>query len=362
MRLAKHFMKWLPLAALVGCGPTAVKLEPSAVRSVEVRPANGQRTFCPGEPFEVEVRAELATGETCSSRTPGRCNGKDDALLDRRQLGVTVGIGEYDPVSMIAVAPADALATADGMPLHGWIVGAESQKSTITLEPVYGCLADSAYRAPTGARGPQLEVAAAFVATPYYPEVLLVRIRAERGLPRYVMAQPGDRVRIVAAGGPGATGEAGAPGTAGVRGQDATTPCTPGGAGGPGTSGGPGGPGGDGGPGGAITLVVDARAAERIVSMIELYNPGGAPGAGGYGGTGGAGGEGGRGGPSDTQQCSSGGPQGPHGTAGSAGPSGPMGRGGPPGPTPIVQRAQRDAMFAAELPRLRTLEAGAKRR
>lgn len=351
----------LALAA-AGCGPKAVKLEPSTVRSVVVRPASGQPTFCPGEPFLVEVLAQLSTGETCSSHTPGRCGGSDDALLDRRQVVVTTGSGSFDPATMTASPFDDALATADGLPMHAWIVGAESQKGSVTLRPVYACMGDNPYYAGPGSRGPRVEVAATFVKTPFYPEVLLVRIRAEGGPPRFVMAQPGERVRIVAAGGGGFEGASGNAGSQGTRGADASAPCAPGGAGGPGMSGGPGGPGGDGGAGGTIVLQVDARAAERILPMLELHNPGGGAGRGGSGGAPGAGGEGGRGGSSDSKQCTSSGPQGPNGAAGARGSDGPSGRPGPPGPPPMVTRAPREALFATELPRLHELEGGAKRR
>src|SRR5439155_15052911 len=126
----------------------------------------------------------------CSSVVPGACMGSSKALLDPKQLVVQSPLGSYDPVHKMMAPIEDVFATATGMMLQGWIVGAEGKKATTTLKPVYRCLQSNVYAGAAGfpgEAGPVLEVAATAVRTPYYPRATLVRIASAWGV-RYVMA------------------------------------------------------------------------------------------------------------------------------------------------------------------------------
>jgi hypothetical protein len=337
--------------ALLGCGPKTVSVKPGDVREVVVRPRDGQPVFCPGQPFEVEVVAQMNNGDVCSTTVPGRCAGSDKALLDKKQIVVTASAGIFDPSTMVLRPVEDPLATAAGMSLAGWVLGAEQKRATTVLRPVYPCMATSDYDAPPGAPGPALEIAATIISTPFYPRVTLVRIRSSDGGVRYVMSPVGQRLRILARGGQGYAGEQGSSGQQGASGS-AGGMCQNGGAGGAGTPGGPGGPGGNGGPGGSILAAIDAAAFDEIAAQLDLLTPGGDPGPGGAGGQGGAGGAGGAAGSSDPKQCPSGGTAGPAGPAGSRGSDGSPGMEGPDGPPPKRTAQPRDVLFAAEMPRI----------
>ncbi len=341
----------------LACGPKTIKVEPNEVRQVLVRPVSGQPIFCPGLPFAVELVAQMVNGDNCSTSKPGRCSGSSTALLDRRQVVVTATDGIFDPQTMTVTPAPDPLTTASGLPIKGWVVGAEAKLASTTLKPVYGCLATSDYEgAPSGA-GPNLEVAATIIKTPYYPKISLIRIRAG-GTVRYVMAPIGQRVQIFARGGPGFPGAYGVAGTAGAKGVDGGSSCASGGAGGAGTAGGPGGPGGDGGPGGIILASLDEAFYDELAAQLDLDTPGGDPGPGGPGGSGGAGGEGGRGGSSDTKQCPGGGSAGSHGPQGPAGANGMPGRPGSPGAPPRRLAGKRELLFSAEIARIERLVTG----
>jgi len=337
---------------MVACGPKSIEVKGSDVKETVVRPKGGEPSFCPGATFEVEVVAQLHNGENCSTATPGNCGGSSDALLAKKLVVVTATDGIFDPETMTIRTSGDPLQTADGMLLRGWVLGAEQKRASTTLRPVYHCMGNQAFGANWGEPGPNVEIVATMMKTPFYPQVTLLRLRAGGSPPRYVMAPPGMPIRVIARGGDGLQGTPGEPGAAGKHGQDASSSCENGGAGGAGGAGTAGGPGGDGGRGGAIVAYIDPTYFDAISAQLELFAPGGAAGPGGSGGAGGQGGTGGSAGSSDSKKCPSGGTQGPSGPQGPQGPHGPSGHAGPPGPFPKKIAQPREVTFATELARI----------
>jgi hypothetical protein len=347
----KRFFLLAPLL-FAACGPKAIEVKGSDVKQTVVRPKGAEPTFCPGSTFEVEVVAQLTNGENCSTATPGPCGGSSDAILAKKLVVVTATDGIFDPESMTVRTNSDPLVSADGMLLRGWVVGAENKRATTTLRPVYHCMSKQDFGANYGEPGPNVEVVATMIKTPFYPQVMLVRLRSNGSPPRYVMAPPGMPVRVISRGGDGIPGAPGESGSAGQHGKDGSSSCDNGGPGAPGGAGGPGGPGGDGGNGGSIVAYLDPTYFAALSAQLELFAPGGGAGYGGSGGAGGQGGSGGSAGSSDSKKCPSGGMQGTQGASGPHGPQGPSGHAGLPGPPPKKIPQPREATFMAELGRI----------
>lgn len=358
----------LSTLGLAACGPTAVDLDPRTVVDVQVRPASGQRLFCPGDKFQVEVVAKLNDGTSCSSTDRKRgCLKQEDAIIDPKQVRIEGSVGTRfgELETFVWAPPEDVLATADtGLTLKGWVerrVGPETQRSMVgeaELRPVYQCrMAGTYYDGEPGAPGPELHVAITTLSTPYYPSAALVRVES-RGERAYFISPSVDQaITIASLGQRGPAGEQGRPGVKGEDGKSAASdaaPCTKGEDGRNGTDGGLGGPGGDGGPGGLIHITLDAAAADRLKGRVIAESAGGGAGPGGQGGYGGQGGIGGSGGPT-ASNCSDN--KGADGKPGRQGAGGPAGRPGPAGPPPVVTTAARKTLFAEEMEIIARIEA-----
>lgn len=361
-------------ALSVACGPAQVELDPRTVVDVQVRPASGQRLFCPGDKFQVELVAKLLDGSSCSSTDRSRgCLGEKDAVIKVEDVRLDVpGAGRVgDPDQYIWVPPADPLATADtGLLLRGWLekaIAGQTHKSMVgeaELKPVYECQLSGTYSpgragspGSSGAQGPDVVIAITTLSTPWYPSAALVRVEAMGTKSYYISPSVEQAVKITAYGQSGASGAPGVAGKEGQTGDDApdnAAPCTKGGIGQDGAPGGPGGDGGDGGTGGMIRIMLDQAAADKLRGRVLAQSLGGGPGDGGPGGFGGAGGQGGKGAKSTTQ-CSDN--DGKDGRKGADGHPGRAGRPGLNGPSPVETVATRQALFAAEMPMIKRIEA-----
>lgn len=362
----------LLLGALLtfGCGPAEVELNPLSVVDLQVRPASGQRLFCPGDRFQVEVVAKLKDGTTCSSTDPSRgCQGQKDAVIKASDVRISGSAGQrVDPMEQFVwLPPPNPLDTADtGLSLKGWLektIAGQPFKSMVgetELRPVYQCQQSGVYtQGDYGAAGPDIDIAVTTLSTPYYPAAALIRVDAfsTNGRAYFISPSVDQVVTIVSRGQPGAPGMPGQPGEDGENGKDVASdaaPCTRGGDGQDGADGGPGGPGGDGGSGGRIRIVLDEVAADKLRGRVATQSLGGAPGPAGPGGRGGQGGHGGRG-ATPSADCKE--TDGAKGRAGRNGHSGAMGRPGMPGPPPEVLVSPRATLFAAELPMIQRIEA-----
>ena len=368
-RLSHRSLALAALTPLVAaCGPTQVDIDPRSVVDVQVRPASGQRLFCPGDRFQVEVVAKLKDGTTCSStdRTRG-CMGQKDAVIQASDVKIAGSEGGRGaPMEQfIWIPPANPLTTADtGLTLKGWLqktVGGETLKSMVgetELRPVYSCQSAASFEEPVaGAHGPNVDIAITTLSTPYYPAAALVRVDAMGGRFYYISPSVDQAVQITSRGQAGPQGHPGQPGVNGENGKDApidAAPCTKGGDGTDGSNGGNGGNGGDGGNGGRIRIVIDEAAADKLRGRVLAYTLGGAPGPGGPGGPGGLAGSGGSGGPT-TPSCKE--TKGADGKPGRDGQPGLPGRPGVPGPPPEVTTMPRASLFAAEMAILTRIEA-----
>lgn len=352
--------------ALGGCGPTIVNFDPNNAKSIDVRPAQGQKVFCPGLAFQVEVLATLENGSTCSStdRTLG-CQGQKDAVINPKMVRLEASGGKRigDLEKFTWAPPEDIFETADtGLTIRGWLekqVEGQYQKSPTgesELVPVYQCRMSESFSASGyGAPGPDVAIAITPLKTPYYQDAALIRVDALGKTAYYISPTPEQPVHITTYGGDGAPGPQG---KAGERGQDGraapsgSAPCTRGEGGRDGQDGGPGGMGGDGGPGGAIKITLDKLGGNSLLSRVVAESVAGGPGAAGRGGDGGKGGRGGDGitGPS----CSD--VRGQDGRDGRQGQSGQAGRPGPAGPAPVVVTASRHTLFVDELPTIDRIE------
>jgi hypothetical protein len=358
-------------AGLLGCGPKHLQINPSDVVSVSVRPASGQKLFCPGDPFQIELVTKMKDGSHCSTVNGERgCLGQEDVVIDPEIVRLEATSGQQRRGKFIWEPDPNPLTTAaSGLTLKGWIEAkvdgklTKSMQGESVLTPVYECMREnvftSAQRAPEdvdGAPGPSLRIAVTSISTPYFPNAALIRV--EDGAQRvYLMSGSYDQtVRIISRG---QLGGAGRPGQAGARGQDGSndtsgTPCAKGQDGQDGADGGPGGQGGDGGPGGAISVVLDEKVADKLKGRVLAVSEGGPGGQGGYGGPGGQGGRGGSGGPTSSS-CSD--TRGKDGRDGRTGAEGQRGRTGQTGPQPIFQTAPRSVLFAGELAIIQKIEA-----
>ncbi len=357
-------------AGLLGCGPRHMQLDPRNVVNISVQPVSGQRLFCPGDPFQVEVVAKLKDGSTCSSANAQMgCMGQRDTVIEPDDVRLEGAPGQLiDTTKFVWLPPPNPLETAEqGLLLRGWIeslVNEKTQRSQVgetRLTPVYQCQETKIFGYPPpvaagqlGRGGPDLRVAATVLSTPFYPNAMLVRVDGTDGT-AYAISQSVDRpVRVVSKGQDGAPGATGTLGQRGHRGAHGTKQCENGGNGGPGTNGGPGGPGGSGGNGGRIEVYLDETVAEQLRARLLLASLGGAAGPGGQGGEGGLGGEGGKPGP-QTATCS--GQRGEDGPRGTNGPQGTPGAPGANGPIPNVILGKREALFAREIEMIRRIEA-----
>ncbi|WP_437989494.1 hypothetical protein [Sorangium sp. So ce145] len=362
----------LPAVALAGapllqaCGPAEVQLDPLSVVDLQVRPASGQRKFCPGDPFQVEVVAKLKAGTTCSStdRTHG-CLGQEDAVIKPEDVRIVGSAGSPGGEQFVWIPPPNPLETADtGLTLKGWLektVAGQTTKSMVgesELRPVYQCQPGRWYPGGgPGAHGPDVEIAITTLSTPYYPDAALIRVDAMGERTYFISPSMDQTVQIVSSGQMGAQGAPGLPGENGENGKDAAVDaadCTPGGDGTNGTDGGPGGPGGPGGNGGRIRIVLDEAAVYKLRGRVLTQSLGGAPGPAGPGGQGGLAGVGGRGGRVAPACMETKGKDGKPGRNGQAGfPGWP----GQPGPPPEVTTLPRASLFAAEMGVITRIEA-----
>jgi hypothetical protein len=376
MRTPRRAAALLLASVAFGCTKT-VTLDPRSVVEVTVRPlaargALGDRPlFCPGDAFQVELVATMSDGTRCSNldRTSG-CLGHSKALIDAPDVHITATGADQVVGPLFTWRPdPDPLATAaTGVQLTGWLevlIEGDVRKSKpahTKLKPVYGCMSTTIVTPPLdagagqdGAVGPDLEVFATPLATPFYPEAVLVRIEAPTmgGVKYVVSPTPAEPVVIASKGGAGGAGVAGVRGVDGVAGTSTSTKCGNGGPGGAGSAGGVGGPGGNGGRGGAVRVHFDVAAAAALSSRVKVSSLGGDAGAAGEGGEGGSGGAGGSAGPSGDGCAGTRGAQGP---SGAAGPSGRPGTMGPAGPAPRISMQSRASMFASEVARIRDIE------
>lgn len=307
-----------------------------------------------------------------SSDTSTTCMGKQGTLIDPNDLRLQGSAGELkrSQERIFWVPPADPLATAArGLSLRGWIESgaggavARSPLGLVDLRPDYRCLggvfAPPPPAAPgqSGGTGPSLKVAATIIATPFYPEALLVRVDHPRGHTYLLSTDRSKPLLVLSKGQPGSAGTPGSTGSNGPDGLDGSARgCEAGRPGTNGTDGRPGGPGGHGGPGGPVQLFLDDAVADRMQGWLRVGSVGGDAGPGGRGGGGGAGGRGGN--HSDVPGCIA--PNGANGRPGSNAPGGPAGQSGPPGPAPVVANGTRQALFGEDLARIEALDAAAK--
>ncbi len=364
----------LASGALAACGPTLVNFDPSNAVSIDVRPVTGQKVFCPGAAFQVEILAKLANGSLCSStdRSIG-CQGEKDAVISPKMIRLEGDQGgrKGDLEKFVWAPPDDIFATADtGVTLRAWLektVEGQYQKSVVgesELVPVYTCrMGDSFGPGSPGAPGPEVRVAITSLKTPFYPDAALIRVDAAGSRSYYISPSEDQAVSITSHGGNGASGNQGQSGKQGEDGRAAPSGaavCTRGENGRDGQDGGPGGPGGDGGAGGPVRITVDKAAADKLKGRILAESIGGGAGPGGQGGAGGPGGHGGDG--VTGQGCSSSSDvKGQDGRAGRAGQSGAEGRAGNAGPAPVFATGTRQSLFADEMDIIQRIES-AKRK
>ena len=363
----------LASGALAACGPTLVNFDPSNAVSLDVRPTTGQKVFCPGVAFQVEILAKLQSGSTCSSsdRSIG-CQGQKDAVISPKMIRLEGDqgkrLGELE--KFVWEPPADIFVTADtGVTLRAWLektVEGQYQKSVIgesELVPVYACHMGDVFSSGTvGGTGPEVRVAITSLKTPFYPDAALVRVDGVGSRSYYISPSAEEAIHIVSHGGNGASGQQGQTGKRGEDGRAAPSGaavCTRGENGRDGQDGGNGAPGGDGGPGGVIRITVDKAAADALKGRILAESVGGGAGPGGRGGDGGPGGRGGDG--ITAPNCGSSDTKGQDGRAGRAGQPGPDGRPGPAGPAPVITTGTRQSLFADEMSIIERIES-AKRK
>ena len=182
-----------------------------------------------------------------------------------------------------------------------------------------------------GQTGPNIQVYATLVKTPFHERLALVKITGD--VEDTVLVHPDRPFTVHASGGPGGGGGSGGSGGSGGRGGSGN----PGGAGGNGGVGGGGGVGGNGGSGGAIQFDYDAKFPElaTLVVLDVAGGSGGGPGSAGAAGSRGSGGS----------ATGEGAKAGPDGAAGSAGSAGQAGASGPNG-TAKAQAGDVDGAFA----------------
>lgn len=191
-----------------------------------------------------------------------------------------------------------------------------------------------------GAAGPNIQVFATFVKTPFHERLALVKISGD--VEDTVLIHPDKPFTVHANGGAGGSGGSGGSGGRGGNGGSGN----PGGAGGNGGTGGAGGVGGNGGPGGTITFDYDSKFPElaQLIVLDVAGGPGGSPGNAGAAGGAGSGG-------SATGEGAKSGATGAAGTAGSAGSGGNPGANG----SAKAQAGNVDSVFSglpAEVVRL----------
>ncbi len=371
-RLAHPLFALLALAPLGAACTKHVTIDPRNVKELAVRPYQGEAEFCPGHAFQIELVAKMSDGTTCSNLDKrSGCLGHSKAIIDPNDVRLTAtnATALERPEYGWLPDPNPLATAATGMQLGGWIETKIDDKPMKTdfaraaLKPVYSCMRETNIEpdleigyGQDGARGPDLEVYATALATPYYPDAVLVRIEAPAmNLVRYVISPSSNSpVAIASKGQGGGRGHPGARGADGAPGVSSSSVCGTGGPGGAGGNGGPGGQGGNGGPGGFVRLHLDGAMAPMLRERVLVASLGGAAGPGGQGGAGGNGGPGGAGGPSG-DSCT--GSRGPQGSSGIAGPYGRDGYPGPNGPPPKFFLAPRDAMFASEAARMAEIEA-----
>lgn len=373
MRTSSAFGISAAAVGLLGCSASQVHLDPKTVTAVTLKLATTEPTFCPGEPIKIEVRAQLQDGSMCSSSdTSSTCMGKQGTLIDPNDLRLQGSAGELKRAKegIFWVPPDDPLVTADkGLSLRGWIessaagTAARSPLGQVELRPDYRCLGGVFATPPpaapgqSGGPGPSIKVAATIIATPFYPEALLVRVDHPNGRTYLLSTDRSKPLLVISKGQPGAAGAAGLSGSNGPDGPDGSSAtCEAGKPGTNGTDGRPGGAGGNGGPGGPVQLFLDDAVADKMQGWLRVGSVGGDAGPGGRGGGGGAGGRGGM--HSDNPGCVA--ANGTHGHAGTNAPGGPPGQPGLPGPAPVVANGNRQALFGEDLARLEALEAAAK--
>jgi hypothetical protein len=362
---------------LLACSPSQVHLDPRNVSAVDIKLATKEPTFCPGEPVRVEVRAKLKDGSTCSSADASTtCMGEKGATIDSRDVRIqgTFGTLNHAGSDLLWVPTQDVLVTAEqGISLRAWIESAGADGSPlrspigqIDLRPQYQCLEKSMFSVapPTqpgqnGGAGPDLKVSATTFSTPFYPEVLLVKVEQD-GRRTYIIGTDRRKpITIVSKGQDGAPGKQGTSGNNGPDGADGSSrACVSGAPGMPGGNGGLGGNGGAGGPGGAIQVLVDEAAVDKLKGWLTVGSIGGNPGRPGAGGAGGLGGRGGR--HSDVQNCQA--PDGAPGASGTRGVDGEPGKPGPNGPPVATATASRQALFGDDLAVIQGIEAAPKRK
>lgn len=360
----------LSAISLVACGPSKMSIPPAEVTRIDVRPTAGQRLFCPGDPFQIEVVAKMKDGTSCSS-VNGKlgCKGKSDAVIDPQAVRIQAWPAQPIPSQEYTWSPdANPLLTAGtGLTLKAWLEDqtGKSVEGTSVLKPVYSCprqvqlvFEDDSpinYGAP-GRPGPELNVSVTPLSTPWYANAALIRVDVPAwNVTRYAISPSSDKpVTVISRGQDGGPGQPGKPGTPGQRGTDATVQCGTGGRGGDGQPGGPGGPGGNGGNGGVIHVFLDSTAYDKVNGRVLVRSIPGEAGPGGHGGPGGAAGQGGSGG-SSGQGCY--GQMGQNGNPGQVGAPGPAGAPGNAGPPPSLGTVPRPKLFAAEMKLIQEIEA-----
>ncbi len=390
IRLLIPFLVAVLATPLVACGPSHVQLDPRQVANVSVRPASGQKFFCPGDAFQVEVIAKLNDGSTCSSVEPALgCMGEKDAVIDPDDIRLNGDSGKMEDKSeWIWMPPSNPLATAaSGITFTAWLETTiddellKSSQGTAELTPVYDCQQKDAFGfAPPddpdflgkllgqtgeppadgadGQSGPNLEIAVTALSTPFYPNAALIRVRGDQSTRYYISPSVDKPVTIVTRGEDGHPGRAGEAGRAGSDGRDATSTCGRGGDGGDGTAGTAGSDGGNGGNGGSIVMMLDEASADTLRHRVLASSRGGKAGRGGHGGVGGRRGYGGDAGPSG-KDCK--GEKGKSGEPGRDGPSGARGQAGTSGGL-RVETVPREALFGKELGIIRKIEAAKAKR
>jgi hypothetical protein len=358
----------LVLLSLLACKPDRIRVQPNDVRTLQVRRFDGATRFCPGEIIQVEMVADLKDGTVCSNLRPNTgCRKQKHAVLDPRSVALFAEPARWvsDREFRLQTPPNPFATWRDGVELRGWIQSTGTKYPLRTeqvnrrLLPTYLC--HSAHpqvfsdgQAPTGRvgrRGPNLTVLLTPLPSPFYPDVVLLKVVSGSQVRYFISQDAGHPVTIVSQGQGGGNGSDGQSGRRGSDGRSAVSECENGDNGDNGDDGGDGGPGAPGGPGGDVLVVFDQTKVQALERRVIARSEGGPGGHGGRGGSGGAGGSGGSG-RSGTNCSGSSGSSGSYGRSGHDGPTGPH---GPRGHV-TATRGLRDEMFAPELPTFKELD------
>jgi hypothetical protein len=284
------------LIAVAGCGPKldyVSILGGGRVEKLQVRLEGVEKGLCPGQAYQVALRATTVRGETLTTwqkpegeEAPIRTGHLDFSEFEFRLSGGTVdesGMFRTDPDALVAAGQPYAIAAAvrddtgvNGRVEYPLLLDCQPGVTLVGTAGTPGVPGTPGTEAnPTGTaggvggfggNGGEVQVSSTLVRTLFHPAAVLVKVEPRGGAARHFLVDPqsSQGFTIDCRGGDGGPG--------GEGGAGATGGC-----------GGPGGGGGDGGAGGVIRGWFDA-GQPMLQSFVKYRFEGGAGGDGGAGG------------------------------------------------------------------------------